>query len=104
MNDQKPPFESYKKHILVCTGPRCAPDSAPGLYQELKDKLKALKLKDGPNRILKSQCHCFGICEGGPIVAIYPEGTWYHHVTPDLLDKIIQENLISGRAVEENVL
>ena len=104
MSDQKPPFQAYKKHILVCTGPRCAPESAPSLYQGLKDKLKELKLHEGPNRILKSQCHCFGICAGGPIVAVYPEGVWYHHVTPELMDKLIRENLAAGRSVDENLL
>ncbi len=104
MSDQKPSFGSYKKHILICTGPRCAPESSPSLYQGLKDKLKELKLHEGPDRILKSQCHCFGICQGGPIVAVIPEGMWYHHVTPELLDKIIHEQLVAGRPVEENFL
>lgn len=104
MSDQKPPFQNYKKHILVCTGPRCAPESAPSLYQHLKDKLKELKLQEGPDRILKTQCHCFGICQGGPIVVVYPGSFWYHHVTPKLLDKIILENLIAGHPVIENSL
>ena len=104
MNDQKPPFRPYKKHVLVCTGPRCAPEAAPDLYQGLKEKLKELKLHEGPDRIERSQCHCFGICQGGPLVAVYPEGVWYHHVTPEIMDQIIREHLAGGRPVNENIL
>ena len=104
MNDQKPPFRPYKKHILVCTGPRCAPETSTALYQGLKDKLKELKLHEGPDRIQRSQSHCFGICQGGPIAVVYPEGIWYHHVSPELMDKIIHQHLVEGRPVEENIL
>ena len=104
MSDQKPPFRPYKKHILVCTGPRCAPESAPSLYQGLKEKLKEMNLHEGPDRIQRSQCHCFGICEGGPIVAVYPDDIWYHHVSPELMERIIHQHLIEGRPVGENIL
>ena len=105
MNEpKKNPVSPYKRHILVCTGPRCAPESSPALYQSLKQRLKELGLNEGRERILRSQCHCFGICEGGPIAVVYPEGVWYSQLTPEKMEKIIQEHLIQGRPVSEFVL
>ncbi len=101
---EKPPFRPYKKHILVCTGPRCAPESSPALYQQLRDRLKELNLHEGPGRIQRSQCHCFGVCQGGPIAVVTPDEVWYHHVTPEKLERIIQEHLIKDKPVEEYVL
>ncbi|MBI3307161.1 MAG: (2Fe-2S) ferredoxin domain-containing protein [Candidatus Omnitrophica bacterium] len=99
----KPVMRPYKRHILVCTGPRCAPESSPAVYQQLKDRLKELGLHEGPNRIQRSQCHCFGICKQGPLAVVYPEDVWYHDLTPEKMERIIQEHLIGGRPVEEYV-
>ena len=104
MDSSKPPFRPYKKHILVCTGPRCAPETSPSLYQKLKDRLKELGLHEGPERIQRSQCHCFGICQGGPIAAVYPDGIWYHHVTPEIMERIIQKHLLQNQPVTESIL
>ena len=101
---QKPPFRPYKRHILICTGPRCAPETSPSLYQGLKERLKELGLHEGPERIQRSQCHCFGICEGGPIAVVYPDDVWYHHVTPEKLEEIIQKHLLGGQPVEPYIL
>ena len=95
-----PPIKPYRKHVLVCTGPRCAPETSPALYAHLKARLKELGLAEGPERINRSQCSCFGICEGGPIMAVYPEGLWYHHITIEKLERIIQEHLKSGQPVD----
>lgn len=96
-----PQREGLKKHVFVCTGPRCAPEVSGALYQSLKERLKALKMDAGPERVARSQTHCFGICQGGPLVAVYPDNVWYHHVTPEKMERIIREHLAEGRPVDE---
>ena len=98
-----PPYPPYGKHVFVCTGPRCAPETSPALYAHVKARLKELGLSEGPERVNRSQCQCFGVCQGGPIMVVYPEGIWYHHVTPEKAERIIQEHLIKNRPVEEFV-
>jgi len=57
----------------------------------------------GPERVKRGETPCLGVCGGGPIVVVYPEGVWYSHVTPELLDRIVVEHLKEGRVVEEAV-
>ena len=99
----KPSIRGYKKHVFVCTGPRCAPEEGLRLYKRFKERLKELGLHEGPDRIARSQSHCFGICSGGPLAVVYPEGVWYHHLTDELMDRIIEEHLKQGKPVEEGV-
>jgi (2Fe-2S) ferredoxin len=101
---RKPQVQPYKKHIFVCTGTKCAPESSPSLYEWLKIRLKELNLHVGETRIQRSQCQCLGVCEGGPLAVIYPEGIWYHHLDVPKLERVIQEHLIHDKPVEDYLL
>lgn len=105
MNDEPlPQVLPYKRHIFICTGTKCAPEESPSLYEWLKKRLKELKLHEGAARIQRSQSHCLGVCAGGPLAVIYPEGVWYHHLDQEKLERVIQQHLIGGQPVEEYVL
>ena len=104
MNSETPHISFYRKHIIMCTGDKCStPDLNVPLYEELKEKLKAQGLTQGPNRIHRSKSSCLGVCEGGPVAVIYPEGVWYHHLDSSKLERVIKEHFIEDQPVSEFV-
>jgi (2Fe-2S) ferredoxin len=97
-------MDPYARHVLVCSGGFCSPDRAGrALYGLLASLLEREGLLFGPRRVKRSETPCLGVCAGGPIVAVYPDGIWYAPVTPELLDRIVTEHLRDGRIVEEAV-
>jgi len=100
----KPKIGSYHRHLLVCTGPRCSEDgSSQALFDSLGDKFKASGLNAGPLRVKRSRVGCFAACKGGPIVCVQPDGTWYYNVTPENMDRIIDQHLCKGERVQDLV-
>jgi (2Fe-2S) ferredoxin len=98
-------MEPYSRHILVCTGGFCSPDRrGRELYALLPALLEREGLLFGPTRVKRGETPCLGVCGGGPIVVVYPEGVWYGGVTPVLLERIVRQHLGRGSVVDEAVI
>lgn len=97
-------MESYSRHVLICTGECCSPERrGRDLYARLSRLLEREGLLFGPARVKRGETPCLGVCAGGPIVVVYPDGVWYAGVTEELLERIVVDHLKHGRAVEEAV-
>lgn len=99
---EKPKLGYYKRHIIVCTGPRCTQnEESSRLFESLGDKFKAHGIDKGELRVKRTRASCFATCKGGPVMAVQPDGIWYYNVTDANMDRIIREHLVGGKPVED---
>ena len=90
-------MDLFRAHVLVCGGTGCTSSGSNELIKRFEELIKA----NGLEREVKVvRTGCFGLCEAGPVVIVYPEGTFYSRITLENVDEIVAEHLVKGRQVQ----
>ena len=93
-------MELYRSHVLVCGGTGCSSSGSAKLIERFEEQLQEKGL-DKEVKVVRTGC--FGLCEAGPVVIVYPEGTFYSRVKVEDVDEIVSEHLLKGRKVQHLV-
>lgn len=100
---------SPKYHVFICTSSRLngpangtclkkgSPDLLLTLMQEVEDR-------DLTSDVMINNTGCFGICQNGPVMVVYPEGIWYGSLDEDKIIRICEEHFEEGKPVEEYMI
>ena len=85
------------RHVLICTQSGCCKDK-----DEAKTTLKVLnkglkQLREDSITVYSSEVECLKLCQNGPLMVVYPEGTWYGRVTPEVCERVIEKHLRAGQ-------
>ena len=87
----------YRSHVLVCGGTGCTSSGSQQILTALQTEIEKAGLKE---EVAVVQTGCHGLCALGPIMLIYPEGTFYSMVNVDDIPEIVTEHLLKGRIVK----
>lgn len=86
----------YRSHVLVCGGTGCTSSGSAKIIEKLQSEIDNNGLHD---EVQVVKTGCFGLCALGPIMIIYPEGSFYSMVKEDDIPEIVSEHLLKGRIV-----
>jgi NADH:ubiquinone oxidoreductase subunit F (NADH-binding)/(2Fe-2S) ferredoxin/NAD-dependent dihydropyrimidine dehydrogenase PreA subunit len=89
-------MQIYRSHILVCGGTGCVSGGSKDVIDEFQKELERRKLD---KEVLVVHTGCHGMCELGPIVVVYPEGTFYCRVQKTDVAELVEEHIYKGRPV-----
>ena len=89
-----------RSHVLVCGGTGCTSSGSLEIATALESELKNRGLDE---EIKVVRTGCFGLCALGPIMIVYPDGTFYSQVSKDDISEIVEEHLLKGRFVSRLV-
>ena len=90
-------MQHIRAHVLVCGGTGCKSAGSKEVQLEFAKQLEQKGLSD---EVMIVETGCHGFCEHGPLVIIYPEGTFYCRVKPEDVEEIVESHLFKGRIVE----
>ena len=89
-----------RSQVLICGGTGCTSSGSAGLITEFEEQIKKQGLVD---EVKVVRTGCFGLCALGPVVIVYPDGTFYSMVKKEDVAEIVSEHLLKGRVVERLV-
>lgn len=95
----------YRYHVFFCTnkrddGEKCCEDfGASDMRAYAKGRIKKLDI-NGKGQVRINTAGCLDRCAEGPVMVVYPEGTWYTYIDKEDIDEIIDSHLVNGKPVE----
>ena len=90
----------YRSHVLICGGTGCTSSGSVKIMEAMNKEIAAMGLDE---EVKVVGTGCFGLCALGPIMIVYPEGTFYSNVKLEDVHEIVEEHLLKGRPVERLV-
>lgn len=94
--EEFPILDGYRKHVLVCGGTGCTSSGSKKIIETLEKEIAKHGLQD---EIGVVKTGCFGLCALGPIMIVYPEGSFYSMVKEEDIPEIVSEHLVNGKVV-----
>lgn len=85
-----------RSHVLVCGGTGCTSSNSGLILEAFNKELEKQGLADEVKVVTTG---CFGLCALGPVVIVYPEGSFYSSVKVEDVPEIVSEHLLKGRIV-----
>ena len=93
---------AYHRHVFLCTGPKCCtPEEGTASWEKLKQTLKDEGLPSGPNACYRTKVGCLRLCQDGPTMVVYPEGTWYRDMAAEKIPEFVRSHLRQGKPIPE---
>ena len=89
-------MDLFRSQVLICGGTGCTSSGSAELIRLFEEKIKDAGLE---KEVKVVRTGCFGLCEMGPVVIVYPEGAFYSHIKAENVEEIVNEHLLKGRIV-----